>query len=76
MSNKKKDVDESSKTDSKTQKNNKDGEDDRIWPQRNDPQSRLPRVVIKWLIRCQKERVKRTKRTHNRQAGVKINRFY
>lgn len=45
--------DESSKADSKNQRN-KEGKDEeeeaKVWPERTDPQCRLPRVVIKWLV--------------------------
>ena len=48
--------DESSKADSKNQRNKegKEEEEEKVWPERTDPQCRLPRVVIKWLVRCQK----------------------
>lgn len=43
--------DESPKTEPPKDKNNqKEGEGEQVWPQRADPQSRLPRVVLKWLV--------------------------
>ena len=65
--------DESSKADSKNQRN-KEGKDEeeeeKVWPERTDPQCRLPRVVIKWLVRCQKTCKKQMFELYHNEAGV------
>ena len=52
--------DESSKVESPRE------EEKVVWPHRAEPQCRLPRVVLKWLVRCQKATGRRRRRKETR----------